>query len=224
MLKINKLTVSYKDKKILKGIDCEINQGEVFGVLGRNGAGKTTLFNALYKQIVSQGEITLSGKKLEVASIAYLEVENYFYPYMKASEYLSFFTKETPTTYLYKLAEIFEIPLDAYIDTFSTGMKKKIALIGVTALQKPVLILDEPFNGLDMESVEKVYLFLKKIKEQGTTILMSSHIIETLTQTCDRIGYLEEGVFKNIYNRESFQTIENDIRSKIKKDWELTMQ
>ena len=91
-----------------------------------------------------------------------------------------------------------------YIDSYSTGMKKKIALTGTILLDKPFLILDEPFNGLDFESVEILYSVIKDLKNNNKTILISSHILETLTNTCDRIGILKNGMIENIFSKSDF--------------------
>jgi ABC-2 type transport system ATP-binding protein len=202
MLLINNLKVSFKEKNVLQNLNLNISKGEIFGILGKNGAGKTTLFQSIYQNINYSGEILIDNAKASKAKIGFVETENYFYPYMLGSEYLSFFKdiKNLKTAFIEK----FDIPLKKYIDSYSTGMKKKIALIGAILLDKPFLILDEPFNGLDFESVEILYSVINDLKNNNKTILISSHILETLTNTCDRIGILKDGMIENIYSKNDF--------------------
>ena len=202
MLLINNLKVSFKEKNVLQNLNLNISKGEIFGILGKNGAGKTTLFQSIYQNINYSGEILIDNTKASKTKIGFVETENYFYPYMVGNEYLSFFKdiKNLKTDFVKK----FDIPLKKYIDSYSTGMKKKIALTGTILLDKPFLILDEPFNGLDFESVEILYSVIKDLKNNNKTILISSHILETLTNTCDRIGILKNGIIENIFSKSDF--------------------
>ena len=205
MLLINNLKVSFKEKNVLQNLNLNISKGEIFVILGKNGAGKTTLFQSIYQNINYSGEILIDNIKASKSKIGFVETENYFYPYMLGSEYLSFFkdTKSLKTDFVEK----FDIPLKKYIDSYSTGMKKKIALTGTILLDKPFLILDEPFNGLDFESVEILYSVIKDLKNNNKTILISSHILETLTNTCDRIGILKNGMIDSIYTKNDFSNM-----------------
>lgn len=218
MLKISNLKVSFQEKKVLSNVSFSVEKGEVFGILGKNGAGKTTFFNAIYGNIKYEGNIFMESEKVKPNEISFLETSNYFYPYMKASEYFKLF--DPINNNVVDLAKIFEIPLDEYIHNFSTGMKKKAAIIANTSLDKPILIMDEPFNGLDMESVENLYLLIEKLKNQGTIILISSHILETLIKCCSNIGYLEKGKIDRIYGKDDFKDIEITIRKSIKDNWD----
>ena len=205
MLLINNLKVSFKEKNVLQNLNLNISKGEIFGILAKNAAGNTTLFQSIYQNINYSGEILIDNIKASKSKIGFVETENYFYPYMLGSEYLSFFkdTKSLKTDFVEK----FDIPLKKYIDSYSTGMKKKIALTGTILLDKPFLILDEPFNGLDFESVEILYSVIKDLKNNNKTILISSHILETLTNTCDRIGILKNGMIDSIYTKNDFSNM-----------------
>jgi len=217
MFEVKDVKVSFKDKKVLKDVSFTVKKGKVYGVLGKNGAGKTTLFNTISNFLKYEGIIYLNNKKIKPNNISYLKTEAYFYPYMKAYEYFTFFDSLDKTSI--NLANIFDIPLDEYIHNFSTGMKKKTAIIANAILKKPVLIMDEPFNGLDIESVEKLYLLIEKLKSQGTIILLSSHILETLQKCCDKIGYLDNGRIIKEYVKKEFNILEKDLRESIKEDW-----
>ena len=107
--------------------------------------------------------------------------------------------------------ELFLLPLDAIIDDYSTGMKKKLAILGILKMDKPIMILDEPFNGLDIETCRIVRSLLLKMKESRKTIIVTSHIIETLTNLCDYIHYLEKGTIQFSRKKEQFPAFEKDL-------------
>lgn len=214
MLEVDKINVSIGQKQILKNVYFRVGKGEVLGVLGKNGAGKTTLFNAIAGLLAYKGSICFNEKEIEPNQVAYLETENYFYPYMKGGEYLRFFT-QGENELISRLTEIFAIEKDEYVHNYSTGSKKKIAIIANYALNKPLLILDEPFNGLDFESVEKLYLLIKRMKEENTSVLISSHVLETLTNCCDRIVSLDKGSIVQEYEKAEFSIMEKEVKEGI---------
>lgn len=102
------------------------------------------------------GTIKWHNEALKRESISYLETENYFYPYITGKEYLGYFSKDKESKYKL-LTEKFGLPLEKFAQDYSSGMKKKLALIGMLLLDKPVNILDEPFNGVDFEGVHVLY-------------------------------------------------------------------
>ena len=206
MLEIKNLSVSFKDKDVLQSLNLEIEEGIIVGILGKNGAGKTTLFESLYQSQKYSGEILWKKQKLLRENISYLETENYFYPYITGREYLSYFAKDKlPKTI--ELAEKFQLPLEKYVQYYSSGMKKKLALIGMLMLDKPIDILDEPFNGVDFEGVHLLYDIIRELKQSNKIVMISSHIIETLFHTCDRIVTLENGIISNIFEKSDFEKL-----------------
>ena len=210
MLRIKDLSVSFKDKKVLRGLDLNIEEGSIIGILGKNGAGKTTLFESLYKNQIYNGEIFWNDKKLQRKSISYLETENYFYPFITGKEYLEYFAEKEYQS-VSELSEKFKLPLDKFIQDYSSGMKKKIALMVMLMLDKPINILDEPFNGVDFEGVHILYEIIRELKNKNKIVVISSHIIETLFHTCDKIAILDEGVIKQIFDHSDFDQL-NDFK------------
>ncbi|OCK51004.1 ABC transporter [Chryseobacterium sp. CBo1] len=208
MLEIRNLSVSFKDKNVLQDLNLKIEEGKILGILGKNGAGKTTFFESLYQSQKYNGEILWQNKKILRENISYLETENYFYPYITGREYLSYFSKEKLVKTI-ELAEKFQLPLDKYVQYYSSGMKKKLALIGMLMLDKPINILDEPFNGVDFEGVHLLYDIILELKQNNKTVIISSHIIETLFHTCDRIVTLENGKISNIFEKDSFEELKH---------------
>ena len=113
------------------------------------------------------------------------------------------------------MESIILLPLDTIIDDYSTGMKKKLALMGILKQNKPIMILDEPFNGLDIETCRIIRQILLKLKERDKTIIITSHIIETLTNLCDYIHYLEKGKIKYTKNKNDFKEFERELFASI---------
>lgn len=206
MLEIKNLSVSYKNKNVIQDLNLDIEEGIIIGILGKNGAGKTTLFESLYQSKQYRGEILWQNQKLLRKNISYLETENYFYPYITGREYLSYFAKDK-LTQIIELAEKFQLPLDKYVQYYSSGMKKKLALIGMLMLDKPINILDEPFNGVDFEGVHLLYDIIGALKQNNKMVIISSHIIETLFHTCDKIVTLENGIITHTFNKEDFEKL-----------------
>lgn len=206
MLEIKNLSVNFKNQKVLNDLNITLSEGEVVGILGKNGAGKTTFFESLYQSLPHSGEMIFNNDKLRRDRISYLETDNYFYPYITGQEYLDYFKTDSGFE---DLVQKFRLPLSKYVQDYSSGMKKKIALIGMLMLDKPINILDEPFNGVDFEGVHILYEMIAELKVKNKIVLISSHIIETLFHTCDKIAFLENGRIEKIVGKESFSQLYN---------------
>ena len=150
MVTIKDLAFSYGKKEVLRGVDLELPVGQIHGILGMNGAGKTTLFHLLYQRLVpTAGDCRWQHRALLPEHIAFQETEHYFYPYLKGREYLELLSQSNPDFSIDRWNDIFELPLDQLIDGYSTGMRKKLAFIGVLSLDRPILLLDEVAAHLD---------------------------------------------------------------------------
>ena len=217
MIIIDNLTVSYQyEKNVLSGLKINLETDKIHGLVGLNGAGKTTLLNTIFGLIKqTAGTINFNNQKINKKQIGYLETENFFYSDITGNEYISLF--ENKSFELENWNEIFELPLNALIENYSTGMKKKLALLGILKLDKPILILDEPFNGLDLETCKVLQLIILRLKEKGKMIIVTSHILESLTTICDEIHYLENGEIKFSKNKDDFHNLENEIFHNFKK-------
>lgn len=214
---IQDLHVQYnKGKEVLKGLNLSLQKGMTHGLVGLNGSGKTTLLNTLFAFIKPQkGEIVWENAPLSREETAYLEADNFFYPYMSGREYLNLFPERERKFQLKEWEQLFSLPLDRITEEYSTGMKKRLALLAVIKLNKPLMILDEPFNGLDMEGTHLLTMILGKLHEQGKTILITSHIYETLTSSCDYIHYLKDGVIQHSYSRHEFDLLQEHLRQAV---------
>ena len=213
MLKIDNLKVDYGSYNVLNALCLNISCNSIHGLVGLNGSGKTTLLNTIYGlKIQTQGTIQYNSKVIEKNNIAYLEAINYFYPRINGKEYLCLFKTQNSEFNIDKWNDLFELPLNKLIDDYSTGMKKKLALMGIICLNREILILDEPFNGVDLETVQKVKTLLLKLKS-NKIVLITSHIIESLLPICDSISYLNGSKIQFTKEKKDFNKIENEIFS-----------
>ncbi len=221
MFNIKNLTVKIKDKTILNNLSFQINKGELVGLVGKNGAGKTTLFNSIYKRYNFNGEILLNESPIIRNMIAYIESENSFYPSLTCSEFISFIDYQNVSPYKELLLETFNLPTDTYIENLSTGEKKKLGIISNLLFERELYIFDEPFNGLDMEGVEILKLLLKGKLFQNKYLILSSHILDSMTSICDKIIYLNNGIIEKEFNNSDFQLIQElynyDLKQKVEK-------
>lgn len=220
MIKVNCIEKYYGNKIVLKGVSFELKQGLIYGLVGENGAGKTTLFECLNNLTPYQGLMTLSDEHLQ---IGYLPTSLYFYPNMKGIEYLEFCQsarKLKPNKELVdSLNSILNLPLNDYAVSYSTGMKKKLALLALLTQRNDILLLDEPFNGLDLSSCLILkHLLAELVEKQNKTILLSSHIISSLTDISEQIFHLSDGIIKRIYGKNDFCEIEEEITQLILDD------
>jgi ABC-2 type transport system ATP-binding protein len=215
MISISKLEFGYKPRQpVIKGLNLELQMGEIHGIAGLNGSGKTTLLQLIFGLLKPQeGAISCSSFPLSKKVVSLLPVENHFYSFITAREYLSLF--QTDGSDIENWNELFNIPLDQIIDEYSSGMKKKVAVLGIIIQDKPLVILDEPFNNLDIETNRLLREIFLRLKKQGTTIIVTSHIVETLTNLCDEIHYLEGGNIKLSCESKGFDQFQQTLYSKI---------
>jgi ABC-2 type transport system ATP-binding protein len=211
ILEVKKLNFSFGAKDVLKDFSFTLKTGQVHGILGDNGAGKTTFFNLLFGTLKSS---SAAIRDIDRTEIAFLETDSYLYSHMTGMEYIQLITPDTNS--LEKWNDIFELPLHEYTHNYSTGMKKKLLLLGVLLLNKNIIILDEPFNGLDLKTCEAIHYIIQRLKAVGKTIILSSHILETVIQNADKISYLENGSILKTYDKMEFRELEELVKSKFR--------
>lgn len=213
---IDNLSVWYdKKSKVINNLNFEINDNEIIGLIGLNGAGKTTFFNTICgihpKNKYSIGQFMFGGKKMSIYDrtfqkdryIVFSEDESF--QYFTFNEYIKYtfsaygrnMDKEEIDLLCKKLH--FDDNKDVLIRKLSLGNKRKVHLITGLALHCKLLILDEPFNGIDFEGTEELYKLLVDYKRYGS-VIFSSHIIETICMITDRIFVLENGKISNTFN------------------------
>lgn len=208
MITINKLSKKYGKKQILEDLDACFQAGKIYGIFGKNGAGKTTLFKCIAGLENYQGTVHSDSGNIK-NHLGFLFTNPFFFPKMTGQEYIQLhLNARNINTSNIKDLNIFNLPLNQYITTYSTGMKKKLALLAILLQKNNILILDEPFNGVDIESNIIISQLLKHLKSKGKTILIASHIFATLTENCDEIYWLQNGKF-NEFKKEDFYKLKN---------------
>lgn len=205
----------------VKDLDLEVLQGEVFGFLGLNGAGKTTTIRILLDLLrPSAGRARVMGRDcqsegLEVRSlVGYLPGEMGLYRDMTGNELLDFLgrlsTRPAAGSYREELRQRLELSsaeMKRKLREYSTGMKRKLGLIQAFQSDPPLLILDEPTEGLDPLMQESFYELLAEVKSRGRTVFMSSHVLSEVGRVCDRIGLLRKGELVLLSSVEDVRTL-----------------
>jgi ABC-2 type transport system ATP-binding protein len=212
MIRIENLSKSYGEKKVLDNINLNLEKSKVYGIVGENGSGKTTLFKCISGLEKHQGTIICEyGKTKEF--LGYLQTEPYFFSKITGTEYLKLLCNARKIEYSdLKEKNIFDLPLNEYAIKYSTGMKKKLAFTAILIQENKLFILDEPFNGVDIQSNIIITEIIHKLKEMGKTILISSHIFSTLNDTCDEIFLLKNGnIIKRVLKNE-FGLLESEMK------------
>ncbi|WMN07195.1 ABC transporter ATP-binding protein [Marivirga arenosa] len=218
MIKIENLSKSYGNKSILKNINLSIDGGQIYGIVGANGAGKTTFFKCLTGIEDYYGSITSSFSSLK-NNTGLLLTEPDFLSKLTGREYIVLMCNARNQDYSdLDKKNIFDLPLDEYASHYSTGMKKKLALLAILMQKNEVFLLDEPFNGVDMQSNLILSDIFLKLKELGKILLVSSHIYSSLTNICDQIFLFEEGELSSGFTKSHFSKLESEIKSGFKKD------
>lgn len=187
MIEIKNLSKSFASKQVLNCVSMRFEKGKVYGIAGDNGAGKTTLFRCIAGLEPYEGEISSSFVPLK-NHLGFLMTDLYFFPRMTGKEYIQLHANARNLKIDFSLKKpLFDLPLNEYAANYSSGMKKKLALMALLYQENEVYILDEPFNGVDLQSNTLIVALILKLKAAGKIILISSHILSTLTDTCDEI-------------------------------------
>ncbi len=212
MIKIEKLSKFYGKKQVLNSIDLEFKKGKIYGIVGENGAGKTTLFRCISGLESYKGNISSDYTKLK-DHLGLLLTEPFFFSKITGKEYIQLLVnaRHMEITNI-EDKNIFDLPLKQYASTYSTGMKKKLALTAILLQKNNVFILDEPFNGVDIQSNLVITEIIKKIKTLEKTVIISSHIFSTLAETCDEIYLMKNGKIIKKVEQTDFNNLEKEMK------------
>jgi ABC-2 type transport system ATP-binding protein len=212
MLNFKNLSHSYGSNQVLKKLNLSLEKGKVHGLIGLNGSGKTTLLNVLYGFIKPQsGEISWNDSPIQRKDISFLETQNFFYSNLTGREFLSIFPNPKDEFDADAWKNLLDLPIDEMIEGYSTGMKKKLALMCILKLDRPIIVLDEPFNGLDLETNYILEKLISILREKGKTIIITSHILGILHKVCDKIHWLKGGIIEKSFGGNEFQDIDNQL-------------
>ena len=212
MITIKNLSKSYGNNQVFKDINLNLHKGNVYGFVGENGAGKTTLFRCIAGFENYRGKI-ISDYKILKNHLGFLQTHPFFMSRITGWEYLKLLSiARNIKTENFKEKNIFKLPLNQYTDTYSTGMIKKLALMGILLQQNDIFILDEPFNGVDIHSNILISEIIAKLKSLNKIILISSHIFSALSDCSDEIRLLKNGSFNKTVKRGEFIQLEDEMK------------
>lgn len=209
MIEIKNVSKSYDGKKkALEDVSFKINNGEIFAFIGHNGAGKTTMIKSIIGILnFDEGDILINDKSIKKEPIeckkmmAYVPDNPDLYENMKAINFINFIcdmyevSEEDRKERILKYSKLFEIDdkLNDDISSFSHGMKQKVAIIASLAHDPDILIMDEPFVGLDPKAVYDMKEIMKEMVNNGKTIFFSTHILDVAEKICDRVAIIKDG-------------------------------
>lgn len=209
ILEIKNFTKTYaKDKKAVVNLSLSVMPGEIHGFIGHNGAGKTTTIRAVVGVMdFEQGEIFIEGHSVKKEPItcksltAYIPDNPDLYDYITGFQYLGYMAdmfsvdKKSREERIGKYAELFDITgsLGDLISSYSHGMKQKLALIGAFLHQPKLLVLDEPFVGLDPEAAFRLKEIMRDLCRQGSAIFFSTHVLDVAEKLCDKVSIIKQG-------------------------------
>ena len=208
MLKIENLTKKYGDKSAVDNLSLHIKTGEIYGFIGHNGAGKTTTLKACCGILqFDSGEIYIDGisvKENPIAcksKIAYIPDNPDLYEFMTGVKYLNFVadifgvSRDERNEKIKKYADIFELTDDLAqpIGSYSHGMRQKLAIISALIHNPKLVIMDEPFVGLDPKSSHSLKKIMREICNNGGAIFFSTHVLEVAEKLCDKIAIIKDG-------------------------------
>jgi len=200
MLQASNLSKKYNGRTALDHVNVEMGDGKIYAFLGPNGSGKTTFMKiiaSLTKQ--SEGELLLDGKSLSIksrADVAYLPTETHAYPFMTVGEfgeYYKTFFKDFDEIRYKSWVERMKIPFRTPFKVLSSGMDKKVRVAATLAREAKVLILDEPFNGVDLLAREEIEKMILEVMSDNRTIILSSHLVEEVESYVNFALFFNEG-------------------------------
>lgn len=208
MLKIENLTKSYGEKRAVDDLSLHIRPGEIYGFIGHNGAGKTTTIKAACGILqYDSGEIFIDGVSIKKdpirakASLAYIPDNPDLYDFMTGIQFLNFVadvfgvTENSRKERIRKYGDAFELTADLAqpVASYSHGMKQKLALISALIHEPKLIIMDEPFVGLDPKASYLLKETMREICDKGGAIFFSTHVLEVAEKICDKVAIIKGG-------------------------------
>ncbi|MCC9062626.1 ATP-binding cassette domain-containing protein [Flavobacterium piscisymbiosum] len=207
MFQIDIKNKSYKNKTVLENISISIPKSGIYGVVGKNGEGKTTLFRCIMGLTSFIGSIAHETENSFHGKIAWCPTEPVIYDELTAKEFAVFYQE------LLNIEnsdfQMFDVPQDKLIKTFSTGMKKKAYMNAVFQKEYDIYIFDEPFNGLDLESNYVLMNYIRQLSKKSI-VFICSHILETLYKDCDSI-FLVKNTKIQEFEKFEYSMIEEEL-------------
>ena len=208
MLKIEHLTKQYGEKKAVDDLSLHIEAGEIYGFIGHNGAGKTTTLKACTGIMdFDQGDILINGRSIKndpiacKRDIAYIPDNPDLYEFMTGIQFLNFIadifeiSEKDRDERIEKYADAFELTdsLGQSVSEYSHGMKQKLAIISALIHQPKLVLMDEPFVGLDPKASHLLKGMMHELCDSGSAIFFSTHVLEVAEKLCDKVAIIKQG-------------------------------
>lgn len=208
MLEINGLSKSYGSHKAVDNLCMRIANGEIHGFIGHNGAGKTTTLRSIAGIMqFEEGTIMIDGHSIKEEPLACKKIMAYIpdnpdlYEFMSGIQYLNFIADifgvdvSTRDERIHRYTDLFEITnvLDDAISSYSHGMKQKLAIVSAWIHEPKLILMDEPFVGLDPKASHILKQMMREFCDQGNAILFSTHLLEVAEKLCDRVAIIKDG-------------------------------
>ena len=208
MLRIENLTKTYGEKRAVDNLSLHIAPGEIYGFIGHNGAGKTTTLKAVFWILqFDKGEVFIKGESIRKnplackQKIAYIPDNPDLYEFMTGIKFLNFIAdifgvpEEKRQERIHKYADLFEMTenLAQPIASYSHGMKQKLAIISAWIHEPKLIIMDEPFVGLDPKAAHILKQMMREICDEGGAIFFSTHVLEVAEKLCDKVAIIRNG-------------------------------
>jgi ABC-2 type transport system ATP-binding protein len=207
VISVKNFSKNYGSFQAIKGIDFDVEQGMIYGFVGKNGAGKSTTIRTMMNMLFpTEGEITINGMDCSKNSKKIMEMTSYmpsditYYDNLTVTEFLSFILEFSTKTKddMGELCKFFELNPKKKISELSLGNKKKATLVAMLLKDADLLVLDEPTNGLDPLMQKKFFELILKKKVEGKTIFLSSHNLMEVEKYCDKVCVIKDGVIVDI--------------------------
>ena len=208
MLRIENLTKTYGEKRAVDNLSLHIAPGEIYGFIGHNGAGKTTTLKAVVGILqFDKGEVFIKGESIRKnplackQKIAYIPDNPDLYEFMTGIKFLNFIAdifgvpEEKRQERIRKYADLFEMTenLAQPIASYSHGMKQKLAIISAWIHEPKLIIMDEPFVGLDPKAAHILKQMMREVCDEGGSIFFSTHVLEVAEKLCDKVAIIRNG-------------------------------
>lgn len=216
MIELKNISKKMNNKPILNDISFRLEEGEIFGLLGRNGSGKTTLLRVI-QQIIEpdSGEVLFEGIRVKdhpkvKRNIAFMPVQQPFYDrynYKQLVELLRNIYPDFDVTYANELVNRYGLSETAKFRELSTGLKKQMSLVLTLAIKPAVILLDEPTDGIDAVTRHDVLqLLIDEVADRNTTILITSHRLEDIERMCNRIGFIDNNELNQVMDLDELKS------------------
>ena len=200
MLHIENITKSFDSHHVLRGVSFSVQDGEIYGLIGKNGAGKTTLMNIIAGLSTADGgSFTAADGESAPCHVGYLPDIPAFFDHLSAQEYLDFLlmNRSRVSHRRAQLLQLVGLKGKEKIKSMSRGMKQRLGIAAALVTDPKVLLLDEPTSALDPMGRHELMEILNQLKKEGRSIVLSTHILADMERVCDKVGFLHDGIIQN---------------------------